>query len=178
MPSTSRWIRPLKRSTMPFVLGVEGRVLRWITPSLWHAASNPSAVKQEPRSVSTWVTWKGKAWTASVRKATALRSVSSFLTARWTKQVDEAGGRSRWTKRVDEAGGAVDGPIEVALAALAVAVAQLGQVLHVHVHKAKVVVSEDPGRLARPTCGRQAPQALGFQNTVDPHGGSGGAGSG
>ena len=37
----------------------------------------PIGCKKEPRSVSTWLTRKGKAWTASLRKATALRSVSS-----------------------------------------------------------------------------------------------------
>src|SRR5918912_814322 len=72
IPSTSDWMRPLKRSTIPLVLGVYGRVLRCSTPSVRQAASNPAAVKQEPPSVSTWVTWKGKAWTASFRKATAL----------------------------------------------------------------------------------------------------------
>src|SRR3954449_4348849 len=57
-----------------------------MTPSFWQARSKSSAVKQEPRSVSTWVTWKGKARTASFRKATAEVVVSSSLTARWTKR--------------------------------------------------------------------------------------------
>src|SRR4029079_4388059 len=110
----------------------------------------PSAVKQEPRSVSTCVTWKGKAWTASVRKATALRSVWSSLTARWTKR--EA--RSMATYRV-------------ALAALAILGAQLGQVLDVHVHEAEVIRLEAAVRSAGAACGRQAAQALGFQDAVD-----------
>src|SRR3712207_7167934 len=58
-------------------------------------ASNPSAVKHEPRSVRTCVTWKGKAWTASLRKATALAVVSSSFTARWTQREQ----RSIATKR-------------------------------------------------------------------------------
>ena len=33
--------------------------MRCATPSASQALSKPSAVKQEPRSVSTWVTWKG-----------------------------------------------------------------------------------------------------------------------
>jgi len=70
-------------------------------------------------------------------------------------------------REVDEAGGAVDGDIEVALAALAILGAQLGQVLHVDVHETEIVVLEGPVRLARPACGRQAAQALGFQNAVD-----------
>jgi hypothetical protein len=48
------------------------------------AAGGFEAVKQLPRSVSTWVTLKGKAATASLRKAVAQGSVSSSLTARWT----------------------------------------------------------------------------------------------
>ncbi len=57
--------------------------------------------------------------------------------------------------------------MEVPLAALAILGAQLGQVLHVHVHEAKIVVFEGPVRLARPACGRQAAQALGLQDAVD-----------
>src|SRR5215213_5841122 len=116
-------MRPLKRSTMPLVLGVEGRVLRCSTPSVRHAASNPAAVKHDPPSVSTCVTWKGKARTASLRKATALRSVSSSLTARWRKR---------------EARSMATYDIRVPLAALAVSGAQLGQVLQVQVHEAKI----------------------------------------
>src|SRR5215204_4187012 len=148
MPSPSRWIRPLKRSTMPFVRGVEGRVLRWVTPSFWHAASKPSAVKQEPRSVSTWVTWKGP---------------DRFL----EESHGAALGLIVLDRQVDEAGGAVDGHIEVPLAALAISCAQLGQELHVHMHEAKIVVLEGPVRLAGAACRRQTAQALGFQDTVD-----------
>ena len=38
---------------------------------------------------------------------------------------------------MDEAGGAVDGDIEIPLAALAIGGAQLGQVLHVDMHEAE-----------------------------------------
>src|SRR3954465_10677361 len=48
--------------------------------------SNPSAVKQLPRSVRMRVTRKGKAAIASSRKALAAASVSSSLTARWTRR--------------------------------------------------------------------------------------------
>jgi hypothetical protein len=48
--------------------------------------SKPSAVKQEPRSVSTCVTRNGKAASASSKKALALASVSSSLTARCTER--------------------------------------------------------------------------------------------
>src|SRR4051794_8445131 len=48
--------------------------------------SNPSAVKQLPRSVRRRVTRKGKAASASSRKALALASVSSSSTARWTER--------------------------------------------------------------------------------------------
>ena len=62
-------------------------------------------------------------------------------------------------REMDEARGAVDGHIEGALTALAILGAQLRQVLHVHVHKAKIVVLDGPGRLARPACaaGLRAP---------------------
>jgi hypothetical protein len=68
---------------------------------------------------------------------------------------------------MDEAGGAVDGHVQIPLAALAISGAQLGQVLHVHVHEAEIVVFEGPVRLAGAACRRQAAQALGFQNAVD-----------
>src|SRR4051794_27494774 len=55
-------------------------------PSSRQRFSNPSAVKQLPRSVSRWVTRKGKAASASSRKALAAASVSSSLTARWTER--------------------------------------------------------------------------------------------
>src|SRR3712207_4891384 len=57
-----------------------------VGPRLTMLHPEPSAVKQEPPSVSTWVTWKGKPVRASLANATALRSVSSSLTARWTKR--------------------------------------------------------------------------------------------
>ena len=70
-------------------------------------------------------------------------------------------------REMDEAGGAVDGHVQIPLAALAILGAQLGQVLHVHVHEAEIVVLEGPVRLAGAACGRQTAQALGFQNAVD-----------
>src|SRR5918994_6478388 len=69
--------------------------------------------------------------------------------------------------QVDEAGGAVNGDIEVPLTALAVLGAQLGPVLHVPVHEAKIVVFEGPVRFTGVACGRQTAQALGFQDAVD-----------
>jgi hypothetical protein len=56
------------------------------TPSSRQAFSKPSAVKQLPRSVRMRVTRNGKAASASSRKAFALASVSSSLTARWTER--------------------------------------------------------------------------------------------
>src|SRR4051794_29306304 len=55
-------------------------------PSSRQRFSKPSAVKQLPRSVRMRVTRKGKAATASSRKALAAASVSSSLTARWTRR--------------------------------------------------------------------------------------------
>src|SRR5215212_9376345 len=95
------------------------------TFSFRQAASKPSATKQEPRSVSTCVILKGKARIASFRKAIADAVVSLSLTARCTP-----------------ARAAVDGQIEVALAGHAIAVAQLGQVLHIQVHEAKIILLE------------------------------------
>src|SRR5215218_8948332 len=69
--------------------------------------------------------------------------------------------------QMDEAGGAVDGHVQVPLAALTISGAQLGQVLHVHMHEAEIVVLEGPVRLAGAACGRQTAQALGFQDAVD-----------
>ena len=68
---------------------------------------------------------------------------------------------------VDEAGGAVDGDIQLALAALAVSGPELGQVLHVHVHEAEIVRLEAAMRSAGAISWRQAAQALGFQDAVD-----------
>src|SRR5918998_991705 len=72
IPTPSRCTRPLKRSTRPLVCGVYGLVLRCSTFSWRQASSKPSAVKQDPRSVSTCVTLNGNARTASFRKATAV----------------------------------------------------------------------------------------------------------
>src|ERR1044072_7716844 len=68
---------------------------------------------------------------------------------------------------VDEAGGAIDGHVEVPLAALAILGTQLGQVLHVYVDEAKIVVLEGPIWLAGAISWRQTAQALGFQDAVD-----------
>src|SRR4051812_10392180 len=48
---------------------------------------------------------------------------------------------------MNEAGGTVDSDIQVALAALAIAGTQLGQVLHVHVHEAEVIIFEGSCRV-------------------------------
>lgn len=58
------------------------------------------------------------------------------------------------------AGGAVDSDVGVALAQDAVAVAQFGQVLHIDMHKADLVVPERTVRLADLFGGRQAVQAF------------------
>jgi hypothetical protein len=70
-------------------------------------------------------------------------------------------------RQMDEAGGSIDGDIKVALAALAILGAQLGQVLPVQVHEAEVVGFERAIGLARAARRRQAAQALGFQDAVD-----------
>ena len=87
--------------------------------------------------MSTCVTRNGKAASASSRKATA-----------------EAVGLVVFDRQVHVAGGAVDGDVEIALTSFAIAVAQLGQVLHVHVHEADLVVLE--GRCAAYACGQPA----------------------
>src|SRR5918997_1452396 len=150
MPSTSRCTRPLKRSTRPLVCGVYGLVVRCSTFSLRQASSKPSAVKQDPRSVSTCVTLKGNAPIASLRKATALVASSSSWTARCTKP--------RAT---------VDGHIEKALAALAIGGLQLGQVLDVDVDEAEIILLEradlTPALLRR----WQPPEAFSLEDAVD-----------
>ena len=65
------------------------------------------------------------------------------------------------------AGGAVDGGVQVALARDAVAVLQLGQVLHVDVDEADLVVLEAAVWLAGLLGRRQPVEALGFEDTVD-----------
>src|SRR4051794_28344230 len=87
--------------------------------------SKPSAVKQLPRSVRMRVTRKGKAASASSRKALAGGLGLPVL-----------------DREVDPAGASVDGHEQVALAALAVGGPQLGQVLHVHVDEAELVLLE------------------------------------
>ena len=131
-------------------MGVEGRVLRWVTPSFRQAASKPSAVKQEPRSVQHMGDLKRKGLDGLFQKGD--RAALGLIIP---------------DGQVDEAGGAVDGDIEIPLAALAVLGAQLGQVFHVHVHEAKIVVFEGPVRFTGAACGRQTAQALGFQDAVE-----------
>src|SRR3954470_20013529 len=96
MPSTSLPMRPLKRSTIPFVCGDRGLVWRYSAPSSAQTLAK-AAVKQLPLSVSTWVRRKGKAVAASQRKAMALFSIVVL------------------DGEVDRAGAAVDGDVEVAL---------------------------------------------------------------
>src|SRR4051795_223797 len=124
MPSTSLPIRPLKRSTMPFVCGDRGLVWRYSAPSSAQTLAK-AAVKQLPLSVSTWVRRKGKAAAASRRKAMALFVVSSSLTARCTE---------RGSRHCLEP---VDGDVEVALAALAIGGLQLRQVLDIDMNEAE-----------------------------------------
>ncbi len=68
---------------------------------------------------------------------------------------------------VHVAGGAVDGDVQVALASGAVAVVQLGQMLHVDVHEADFVVLEGAVRLAGPLGRRQPVQALRLEDAID-----------
>src|SRR3954453_9961810 len=85
MASTSETMRPLKRSTRPLVCGVRGLIWRYAAPSSAQTLAK-AWVKQLPLSVNTCVMRKGKAAAASRRKAMALASVSSSLTARWTER--------------------------------------------------------------------------------------------
>ena len=62
---------------------------------------------------------------------------------------------------------AVDRHEEEALAGHAIPVPQLGQVLHIQVHEAEPVLLESSIRLARAARGRQAVEALGFEDTID-----------
>ena len=70
-------------------------------------------------------------------------------------------------RQVHVAGGAVDGDVEIALARHAIAVSQLGQVLHVHVHEADLVVLEGAVGLTRALSRRQAVEALSLEDAVD-----------
>src|SRR3712207_1513818 len=58
--------------------------------------------------------------------------------------------------QVDETAGTINRHKQVPLAALAILGAELRQVLYVHVHETKVVVSEGSVRLAGAACRRQA----------------------
>src|SRR3712207_5980292 len=62
-----------------------GLVWRYCAPSSAQTLAK-TGVKQLPLSVTTWVRRNGKAAAASRRKAMALCSVSSSLTARWTER--------------------------------------------------------------------------------------------
>ena len=64
-------------------------------------------------------------------------------------------------------GGPVDGDVQVAFARDAVAVLQLGQVLHVDLDEADLVVLEAAVRLAGLLGRRQPIEALGFEDAVD-----------
>src|SRR5215218_4816175 len=140
MPSTSRCTRPLKRSTRPFVCGVYGFVFRCFTFSFRQASSKASAVKQDPRSVRTCVTLKGKARIASFRNATALVVGSSSLTARCTQREQRSMA------------------IQVPFTPLPIGGLQLGQVLDVHVHKAEIIVLERAALTLALLRRRQAPK--------------------
>ena len=77
------------------------------------------------------------------------------------------GGLVVFHRQVHVAGGAIDGDVQVALARDAVAILQLGQVLHVHMHEADLVVLEAAVRLASLFGGRQPVEALGLEDAVD-----------
>jgi len=68
---------------------------------------------------------------------------------------------------VDEARGTVDGDVQAALTEGSIPVAQLGQVLHVDVDEANLVVPESSLWLAGLLGGRQAVQAFGLEDAVD-----------
>jgi hypothetical protein len=100
--------------------------------------------------VSTWVTLKGQARTASFRKGNRTCGQLVIL-----------------DRQMHPARAAVDGDIEEALAALAIGGSQLGQMLDVHVHEAEIIILE---RAALPFAllrRRQAPQALSLEDAVD-----------
>ncbi len=63
------------------------------------ASFGKAGVKQLLLSVSTWVSWKGRAAAASRRKAMALCSVSSSLTARWTAREQRSMATNRYLLR-------------------------------------------------------------------------------
>jgi hypothetical protein len=62
---------------------------------------------------------------------------------------------------------ALDGQKQKALAALAVAGAQLGQVLHVDVHEAEIIVLEGAAAASRSALGRQSAQPFGPEDARD-----------
>ncbi len=70
-------------------------------------------------------------------------------------------------REVDGARATVDGDEQVALARLAVGGAQLGQVLHVHVDEAELVLLELARGLLRRGPDRPSAQALRFEDAVD-----------
>ena len=87
---------------------------------------------------------------------------------RLLQEGDRRGGRLVVLDReVDEAGGALDGDIQEALAALTVSRAQLGQVLHVHVHEADLIVLEVSMRATGAISRREAVEAFRLEDAVD-----------
>ena len=70
-------------------------------------------------------------------------------------------------RQVDPAGAPVDGDEQEALAALAIGGPQLGQVLHVHVDEAELVLLELARRPLGRGRGRPAAQPLSLQDAVD-----------
>ena len=96
------------------------------------------------------MTWKGKARDRLVQEG------------------DRAGvGLVVLDRQVHGARAAVDGDVQVALAALAIGGPQLGQVLDVHVHEAELVLLERAALALALLRRRQAAQALGLEDAVD-----------
>ena len=112
-----------------------------------------AAVKQLPRSVSTWVTWKGKTWRRLLEEGPGTLLGLVVL-----------------DRQMHGARAPVDRHVQVALAAFAIRGPQLGQVLDVDVDEAEVVFLELARRLrAGPWQGggrRLRPAALRMRQTL------------
>ena len=85
--------------------------------------------------------------------------------------VEEGDGRGRGLVvldgEVNVARGAVDDDVEIPLAGSTIAIAELGQVLHVDMDEADLVVCKDAVRLAALVRWRQAVEALRLEDAVD-----------
>ena len=125
MPSPSRSTRPLKRSTLPVVWGVQGLVRRGCTFSSRQVASTA---------------WAGK------QAAAVGEPVGDLDGGCGDRLVEEGHGAARPLVvpegQVPPARGAVDGQVEDALAALAIGGLEPGEGLDVPVEDAEVTVLE------------------------------------